>query len=172
MSTLDPPEDAMSDDLDPAVSPAPEALTDTWAARDVVDTTPYDDAFFDALADDIEAAVDEATVTRMPRRWPPAVAAVAAALLLGWFLLPTEGPTELASAPTPTDETSLEALARGIGRAATADLFDPEIDSTSLFASADWTTVDDDEVPGTYTSLLEQLDQLDASDVDTLFTPL
>lgn len=168
-----PPEDTMSDDpLDPSVPPAPRDVTDAWSELDVVDTSAYDEAFFDALASDIEARVDAATVTPLRRRALATLAAIAAAIVFAVLLRPDPAPSELAEAETPDEATTLEALARAIGREATSDLFDPEVDSTSLFASADWTTVDEDQVPGTYASLLEQLDQLDDTDIDSLFTPL
>ena len=160
----------------------PDELAD-WRAIDIVDTSTYGEAYFTDLAAEIEAAVDAETVTPL-RRWRvvAAVATVAAALIVAVLLRPSPEPPRLAGAleappeslfagsSPPADE--LIELAKSIGRAASNELFDEEVDTLTLYASADWLEVEDDDVPGTFTSLLEQLDELPSSDLDDLFTPL
>ena len=164
--------------------PVPDADLASWAEADVLDTAAYGDAFFDALAADIERAVDaedaaRGTVVPLRRRpvWPAALA-VAAALLLGLGLLlradpGSEGgpiasidPVDVAEDPTP----SLDDVARALGASAMAAILDgaDEDEADSLLASRDWLDVaDDDAVPTSYGSLLEELD--DVNDYDTFF---
>ncbi len=160
----------------------PNELAD-WKATDVVDTSTFDEAYFADLAADIEAAVDAETITPL-RRWRAvaAVAAVAAALFLAVLLRPSPEPPPLAreferipdslvaESSNPADD--LNELAKRIGRAASDELFDEEIDTLTLYASADWLDVEDDDVPSTFTSLLEQLDELPSGELNDLFTPL
>ncbi|MCO4774303.1 MAG: hypothetical protein KDA24_30045 [Deltaproteobacteria bacterium] len=148
-----------------------------WRELDLVDSTAYSDAFFDDLANDIDAAVDDHTVVPLFRRPAAlAIASVAAALLLGVLFLPGQLPSP-SSDSDPTAALAeatdgLEELARQIGRSAATELFDEEVDSAGLFATADWLAIDEDSVPGTFGSLLEQLDDVPGSETDSLFTPL
>ena len=164
--------------------PVPDADLAAWADADVLDKSAYGDAFFDALAADIERAVDaddstRSTVVPLRRRpvWPAALA-MAAALLLGLGLLlrtdpAAEGgpiasidPIDAAEDPTP----SLDDVARALGASAMAAILDgaDEDEADSLLASRDWLDLaDDDAVPTSYGSLLEELD--DVNDYDTFF---
>lgn len=149
-----------------------------WAGADVIDTSAYDDTFFDQLAADIERAVAEEQVQtnvvplRPRRRLFVAVAAIAAAILLGVGLTFLGGPSESTPVAEVEDPTpSLDDLARSLGASALADVLGgaDEDEDTTLFASRDWLEVDteNDTVPTSYGSLLEELDDVD--DYDTFF---
>ena len=159
---------------DPIASPEETAA---WRELDVEDTAAFDEAHFDELAASIEQSVDAETVVPFRPRLAVAVL-LAALLLLGMSLLlrsdPLPEPGALADrAPEQLqlDDASLEDAARAVGRAAVTTLFDDEIDG-ERFASADWLLVDDDELSGSYTSLLEEFDELPGSELNTLLTPL
>ena len=158
-----------SDDDDLSV---PTEATEPWRQLDVEATAPYDDAFFDALAGDIEAAIDADTVTPLRRKWAAPMALAAAALLA--FAWAWSGP----SVPSPdahhgalAADPELEALARAVGRAARESLADDDVDS-AMFASVQWLAAPDDDLGGSPFALEEELDDLDDDELSTLFVPL
>ncbi|GEM_PF-3513068 len=82
---------------------------DDWKNVDVIDTTAYDDAYFEGLATEIDAAVDvrplEAANDR--RSWVRWAVAAAAALALGWGLLGPDSPEVAPVAEAPKSEVDV-----------------------------------------------------------------
>ena len=159
-------------------APVPDRELEAWREADTVDTEAFDDNFFDTLARDIELAAASPTADVIPLRSRRplliAGAAIAAALLIGLGLLLRDPPGADAE-PTPVAATeeptpSIEDLARAVGASAIAAVLDgaDEDETASLLASRGWITEEDDDVlPSTYGSLLEQLDDLE--DYDSFF---
>ena len=162
-------EPTMTDDLQ---DPVAEEDLAAWAATDLVDTAAFDDAFFDQLAADIDAAVAEPAgivVPLRPRR-PHWVLAAAALILLGLALTLGDRAPEAVDAVAEDATPSLDELARSLGASALQAVLDgaDEDDTSALLASRSVTLTDDDDaLPTSYGSLLEQLD--DVSDYDTFF---
>lgn len=157
---------------DPPVS---ERELAAWRQLDVLDPEPFGDRFFDDLARDIERAVATPPPRVIPlrSRRPRLIAglALAAALLLGFGLLlrdppaPTDESPSVAAAEEPTP--SIEDIARALGASAVTAVLDgaDEDDTLNLLATRSWTDDEDaDLVPGSYGSLLEELDDLDDYD--------
>jgi len=139
-----------------------------WRDLDIIDTRPFDDTFFAELAEDIESAVQEEVVVPLRRRAiVGGVIAVAAALALAVLTRPA---FETAPGSELGHDESLVAAARVVGQAAHANLFDEQIDS-AIYASVNWLAVQED-APGSYGSLFDELDEFPGDELLDLFTPL
>ena len=153
-------------------NPVPERELEAWKQVDTVDTDAFGDEFFEGLARDIEraAAAPPAEVIPLRSRRPVMYAAVAlaAAMVLGLGLLlrepGTTAPDDMvatAEEPTPSIEVGASAMQAVLDGA-------DEDESATLLASREWTASEDDDlVPTSYGSLLEQLDDVD--DYDSFF---
>jgi hypothetical protein len=152
-----------------------------------VDTERFDDAYFDDLADRIDAAVqatDGAQVVPLrsvraarARRW----FMVAAAAALAWALLPS-GPS---SDPTPmvhVDPADEDAVARELTEdlvpagledlAATDELTTQSLLAAALEAASGLTESDEDDTLASAGSWMAELDDLSPQELATLATRL
>ncbi len=116
-----------------------------WKNTDVIDTTAYGDAYFDAMATDIDAALDAGAVVvpitapdRRPHRLRRWTLVAAAAALLAWFALPAPAPDapRKTVAPEAPDAVTV-AVATDLVPSGLDDLReDDDIDARTLLASA------------------------------------
>ncbi len=147
-----------------------ERSLDSFRDLDVVDTSTYDDVFFDDLAKEIDAALgvpERSKVVPLRRRrgLPPMVWAAAALLAVAFLLSslrpePT-APTVAIEAPT---EDSFADEARALGRAWLDEAL--EEDGAEQFA---WSEYDADDYPFA-TSLYDEFDALSDDELASLFS--
>lgn len=153
---------------------------DSFRDLDVVDTSTFDDAFFDDLAREVDEALGRkpagAEVLPLRRRpspravWP-AAAVLALALVVG-TLRPEEAPT-LAESEDPRAETlddSLVAEGRALGQEWLTEALGEEPAERMA-----WTDIDSDSEDDRYpfaTSFYDDLDDLSGDELAALFTRL
>lgn len=157
-----------------------ERSLDSFRDLDLVDTSAYDDAFFDDLAREVDEALgrdpDRSNVVPLqPRRRPAPLLLSAAALViigLGLAMFRTEpAPAPVVEAPVedaPTAEDTLMAEAQALGRAWMDEALAEDADTLAL---ADPTAADDDGYPFA-TSLYDELDEMSRDELAALFTRL
>lgn len=157
-----------------------EASLESFRDLDVVDTSAYDDAFFDDLAREVDEAMgrdpDHHNVVPLPTRprVSPLLRAAAALIVAGlglWMLRPGPAPEsapEPVAKSAPSDEEALIAEAQALGRAWMDEALTEDPDTLALAAPD---ALDDEDYPFA-SSLYDELDELSRDELAALFTRL
>jgi hypothetical protein len=151
---------------------------ESFRAVDVVDATPYDDAFFDELAREVDAALgrEPAVVPLRPARRLPPLAWAAAALLVvsvGLGQLADRAAEPVAMAEPAVDAPPIDALqeeARALGRAWLDEALETADAGTEQVAWLDPDAPTDEERYAFGGTLFDDLDELSRAELAALFT--
>jgi len=169
-----------------------ERLLGALRETDPIEPEAFDPAYFEKLATEVEAGLDEARdlrppreLRRLPRPWGnnrvtlPLAMAAALALALLWARGPDRTPSPTASSPTAEsgpDDAALEAEARALGRTLMAAVLTDETETIDV-AWAVSSIGNNGDLSGNlgailHASLQDALDGLKDDELDSLSTQL